>query len=238
MVPALITARRLESAQRSAVADVLADAFEHDPMQAWLFPNVERRMQRLRRFYERDLVVRLEGSTTMCLLGTAAVACWQAPGGAGTLPLRSALRLAPCFWSVAAHHPLAGPRVLAAALRQRPEEPHWYLSHLAVRPGDQGRGFGRTLLQWGIERADEEGVGTYLETANPDNLPFYRSAGYSQVGLVRVDDAPNVWTLWRGPAAANAPAPIPERRSAPADQGARHTGPPVSTGDRSDGDSE
>jgi len=106
---------------------------------------------------------------------------------------------------VAAHHPLAGPRLLAAVLRLRPDEPHWYLSHLAVRPGDQGQGFGRTLLRWGIERADKDGVGTYLETANPDNLPFYRAAGYSQVGLVRVESAPKVWTLWRAPAAASPP---------------------------------
>lgn len=237
MVLAVVTARRLEPARRSAVAHVLAEAFEHDPMQAWLFPNVERRMQRLRRFYERDLTVRLEGCTTTCLLGEAAVACWQASDESGMLPLRSALQLAPCFWSVAAHHPLAGPRLLAAVLRQRPEEPHWYLSHLGVRPDDKGRGFGRTLLQWGIERADEEGVGTYLETANPDNLPFYRAAGYSQVGLVRVGDAPNVWTLWRGPAASSAPAPTPERRSVSADQGAGHGGSPVPGGDRSDGDS-
>ncbi len=218
MVLTVVTARRLEPERRAAVANVLAEAFEHDPMQAWLFPNAERRMQRLRRFYERDLAVRLEGCTTTCLLGEAAVACWQAPGESGTLPLRSALQLAPCVWSVAAHHPLAGTRLLAAVLRQRPDEPHWYLSHLAVRPGDQGRGLGRTLLHWGIERADEEGVGTYLETANPDNLPFYRSAGYSQVGLVRSGDAPNVWTLWRRPSDQGSPPPL--RRAA--DDGAGH----------------
>jgi ribosomal protein S18 acetylase RimI-like enzyme len=207
MVPGVITARRLESAQRSAVVNVLAEAFEYDPMQAWLFPNPRRRLQRLRRFYERDLAVRLEGTATVCLLGARAVAFWQPPAGGETLSIHSAIRLAPCFVSVAAHHPFAAMNVLGAVLRQRPREPHWYLTHLAVRPGDQGRGLGRILLQWGIERADEEGVGTYLETANPDNLPFYRAAGYSQVGLVRVDDAPNVWTLWRGPTDMNSPAP-------------------------------
>jgi ribosomal protein S18 acetylase RimI-like enzyme len=221
MVLELVTARRLEPERRSAVANVLAEAFEHDPMQAWLFPNAKRRMQRLRRVYERDLATRLEGRTTTCLLGEVAVACWQAPGGSGTLPLRSALQLAPCFGSVAAHHPFAGMRLLAAVLRHRPDEPHWYLSHLAVRPGDQGRGLGRTLLQWGIERADEEGVGTYLETANPDNLPFYRSAGYSQVGLVRSGDAPDVWTLWRGPSEQEPP---PSRQRV-ADDGAGRVGP-------------
>ena len=204
MDPAAITVRSLELEQRSAVVHVLAEAFEHDPMQAWLFPNAKRRVRRLRRFYERDVMVRLEGTATACLFGSRGVAFWQPPGGGETLSIGSALRLAPCFSSVAAHHPIAATRVLAAVLRQRPEEPHWYLTHLAVRPMDQGRGLGRALLEWGIERADEEGVGTYLETTNPDNLPFYRAAGYSQVGLVRVDGAPNVWTLWRAPGQTSA----------------------------------
>ena len=211
MDPSVVTVRSLEPEQRSAVVSVLAEAFEHDPMQAWLFPNVKRRMKRLRRFYERDVAVRLEGTATACLSGTRAVAFWQPPAAGETLPVRSALRLAPCFWSVVAHHPVAAARVLAAVLRQRPEEPHWYLAHLAVRPGDQGRGLGRALLLWGIERADEDGVGTYLETTNPDNLPFYRAAGYSQAGLVRVAGAPNVWTLWRAPSTLNSPAPPQQR---------------------------
>lgn len=208
---AVIPVRSLEPAQRSAVVNVLAEAFEHDPMQAWLFPNGKRRMKRLRRFYERDVAIRLDGKATACLFDTRAVAFWQPPAAGETLSFRSALRLAPCFSSVVAHHPVAAVRVLAAVLRQRPQEPHWYLTHLAVRPDDQGRGLGRVLLQWGIERAEEEGVGTYLETTNPDNLPFYRAAGYSQVGVVRVAGAPSVWTLWRGPANLNSPAP-PRRR--------------------------
>lgn len=204
MDPAAIAVRSLDLEQRSAVVNVLAEAFEHDPMQAWLFPNAKRRPQRLRRFYERDVMVRLEGTATACLFDSRGVAFWQPPGGGETLSIGSALRLAPCFSSVLAHHPLAAASVLAAVLQQRPPEPHWYLNHLAVRPGDQGKGLGRTLLQWGIERADEEGVGTYLETTNPDNLSFYRAAGYSQVGIVRVDGAPNVWALWRAPGQASA----------------------------------
>jgi len=114
MVPGVIAASRLESAQRSAVVNVLAEAFEYDPMQAWLFPNPRRRLQRLRRFYERDLAVRLEGTATVCLLGARAVAFWQPPAGCETLSIHSAIRLAPCFVSVAAHHPFAAMNVLGA----------------------------------------------------------------------------------------------------------------------------
>ena len=209
MDPTAIAVRSLDPEQRSAVVNVLAEAFEHDPMQEWLFPNAKRRVRRLRRFYERDVVIRLEGTAMACFFDSQGVAFWQPPGGGETLSIGSALRLAPCFSSVLAHHPVAAASVLAAVLRQRPPEPHWYLNHLAVRPGDQGKGLGRTLLQWGIERADDEGVGTYLDTTNPDNLSFYRAAGYSQVGIVRVDGAPTVWSLWRGPTNLSSTPPSP-----------------------------
>lgn len=34
--------------------------------------------------------------------------------------------------------------------------PHWYLTTLVVTPGCQGRGVGRELMKWGLERAVEE----------------------------------------------------------------------------------
>jgi ribosomal protein S18 acetylase RimI-like enzyme len=81
--------------------------------------------------------------------------------------------------------------------RHRPDEPHWYVSHLAVAPEAQGRGIGGRLLDHGLRRADANHVGTYLETANPANLAFYARHGLREVGLVDVAGAPPVWLLWR-----------------------------------------
>ncbi|KAF2735568.1 hypothetical protein EJ04DRAFT_464586, partial [Polyplosphaeria fusca] len=44
-------------------------------------------------------------------------------------------------------------------------ERHWYLAPLFVWPEWQGRGVGRLLLEWAMERADGEGVPMYLESA-------------------------------------------------------------------------
>jgi ribosomal protein S18 acetylase RimI-like enzyme len=184
-------------AERRAIAGLLADAFEADPMQQWLFPDDRRRPRRLRRFYELDLEHRLEGRCTVERSGSDGVAFWHPPGDGATVPVRAALRLAPAFLSVAAHHPVAAVRVLAAVTAARPEEPHWYLSHLAVAPQAQGRGVGGRLLRAGLAGAEADGVGVYLETANPANLPFYGRHGLTQVGTVEVGSAPPVWLLWR-----------------------------------------
>ena len=196
--PELTTPDRLDAADRRAVAALLADAFEHDPMQSWLFPDGRHRHRRLQRFYDRDIAHRLKRTNTVCLIGRSdAVAFWQPPGDVRTLPTSAAVRLAPSLVSVAFSHPLRALAILRGVLAHRPEEPHWYLTHLAVRPELQGQGLGRRLLDWGIERAGNEAVGVYLETANQDNLAFYASAGFKQVGMIRVHGAPDVWCLWR-----------------------------------------
>lgn len=89
--------------------------------------------------------------------------------------------------------------MLRAVLQRRPTEAHWYLSHLAVHPDHQGRGYGRRLLRHGIDQAEAAGVGVYLETANSDNLAFYQASGLHEVGVVRVAGAPTVWCLWWSP---------------------------------------
>lgn len=53
----------------------------------------------------------------------------------------------------------------------------WYLETLAVHPGFQGRGVGRDLVQWGLERAEEEGICASVVSAKGKD-GFYRKAGF------------------------------------------------------------
>lgn len=175
---------------------VMAEAFRFDPMQEWLFPNERHRTARLRRVYELDVRHRLNGAATAALFGSAGIGFWEPPG-AEPLSRATALRIAPGYLSVAAHHPVRARQVLRQVLERRPSEPHWYLSHLAVDVNRRRCGIGRRLLDVGIERAGRDGVGVYLETSNPTNLSFYDAAGFRQVGIVRVAGAPPVWLLWR-----------------------------------------
>ena len=57
-------------------------------------------------------------------------------------------------------------------------EGSWYLSILGVAPSQQGRGWGRTLLEPTLQQADVAGAVCYLETYNAASLRFYTRLGF------------------------------------------------------------
>lgn len=83
------------------------------------------------------------------------------------------------------------------ALQARhPIEPHWYLATLGVHPDAQRRGVGHALVAPLLQRADEDGVATYLETDRAANLPFYENLGFQILEESRVLDTA-VWHMQR-----------------------------------------
>ncbi|KAH7131893.1 acyl-CoA N-acyltransferase [Dendryphion nanum] len=53
-----------------------------------------------------------------------------------------------------------------------------YLELLGIHPQYQGRGFAKELLEWGMDKAREEGVSTSLTSSMKGNM-FYRKMGYT-----------------------------------------------------------
>ncbi|KAI7780805.1 hypothetical protein LA080_015488 [Diaporthe eres] len=63
---------------------------------------------------------------------------------------------------------------------KKPDE-YWGILDLGVDPKYQRRGIARSLLQWGLERAEKEGLPVHL-SATPDGASLYRSLGFRGVG--------------------------------------------------------
>ena len=70
--------------------------------------------------------------------------------------------------------------------RNRPPEPHLYLTILGVEPALQGRHYGVALLDYLREQASlrQDLVGVYLETATAANVAYYTKAGYETIGEI------------------------------------------------------
>lgn len=66
--------------------------------------------------------------------------------------------------------------------------PHWYLEIIVTRSKYQGLGAGRMLMEWGVERADEEGAECYLD-ATPQGKQLYERFGFkTQASLCFFND--------------------------------------------------
>ncbi|KXH50199.1 hypothetical protein CSIM01_07423 [Colletotrichum simmondsii] len=63
----------------------------------------------------------------------------------------------------------------------------WRLCWLGVCPDARGRGVGRELIQWGLDRSDEEAVPTVLEASNAGAI-LYRKYGFREIGRQSFDN--------------------------------------------------
>ena len=61
---------------------------------------------------------------------------------------------------------------------------HYYLSLIATHPSYQGRGAGRALLEWGMEKAKREGWTVSL-FSSPMGRRVYEKLGFEVVGTFR-----------------------------------------------------
>jgi ribosomal protein S18 acetylase RimI-like enzyme len=75
-----------------------------------------------------------------------------------------------------------GARAGAIMKRAHFDRPHLYLSQLAVDPSAQRSGIGRTLMTRVIADADAARLPVYLETAQPNNVRYYRKFGFCETG--------------------------------------------------------
>ncbi|MEU6795454.1 GNAT family N-acetyltransferase [Nonomuraea wenchangensis] len=95
----------------------------------------------------------------------------------------------------------SGPRLqaLGEALDLRhPREPHVYLPCMGVIGGQRGAGLGSAMLRLRLERADADGLPTYLEASSSRSRALYLRHGFADLGEpVRVADGPPLWPMWR-----------------------------------------
>ena len=193
--------RDLYLSERAAVACMLARAFANDPLAQYVFPEDAIRRKRLVSVYRLYLrVFEQKGLVSINDDGTAA-ALWLPPGRY-PLSLTEHVLLLPRMMLATGVQNLPGAlRVLTHLEKMHPVgRRFWYLGVLGVEPDRQGSGVGSALLATGLRICDHDKVGTYLETAEPRNLPFYAKFGFDVLSATELREGPLVWSVWREPA--------------------------------------
>jgi ribosomal protein S18 acetylase RimI-like enzyme len=194
--------RRVVPPDVPALVEVLARAFDDDPVPQWLFRGERRRRRGLRAFFTVQLrhtyLERGEVFTTAELAGAA---MWSPPGRArpGWRDLVRLVPVLPYLTGLGRDTPEAA-RLLTAVDAARPRELHWYLATLGTDPDRQRTGVGSALIRSVLDRVDEEGLPAYLESSKESNLSFYGQHGFEVTGEIRTPrGGPTLWLMWRRP---------------------------------------
>lgn len=190
---------RAKRADIPALASMLATAFADDPFWLWLVGNGADAPQRMEKGFAAQLRhLALPHGLVYTAADRSAASLWSLPSQ-WHLGLGQQLRVLPDFVAaVGWHRLLTVQRAINAVQRAHPAQPHYYLQVLGVSPASQGRGLGQVLLAPGLRMADQQKRPVYLETANPDNLGFYRRFGFDVLDELSLPaGAPPLWLMWR-----------------------------------------
>jgi GNAT superfamily N-acetyltransferase len=171
----------------------LVSAFTHDPVERWLYPDLGSYHEHFPRFLEAFGGRAFEAQTVWCLSDFSAVALWLPPG---IEPDATAIE-AVLTDSVAASKHADTFAVLEQMGHAHPTDPHWYLPWLGVDERFHGKGHGTGLLLSCLDIVDATHLPAYLETPNPQTLPFYRRHGFQVTGTAQAGTCPPITFMLR-----------------------------------------
>jgi ribosomal protein S18 acetylase RimI-like enzyme len=197
--PASDDLRRITTDDAGLAALTLAEAFVDDPLKLHLTGASVVPVPKSIPFFTAFLRLQLAHQLVFTTQGYEGVAVW-APPDQWKVPFSAILRNTPTFLKLYRRRLFANLRVLGDLERHHPTEPHYYLEFIGTSPIHQGKGFGRLLIEPMVARADEEGVGMYLENSKEANLSFYGRFGFeTREVLHHRRNGPTQWLMWRDP---------------------------------------
>lgn len=185
------------AADRPALVETLAQAFQTDPALSWILPDPAHRARALRGLFRVLVPADMRAGIALRAANDEAAALWRAPGRAhsgGLEFLRTVIPLVTTFGTVLPR----GLKVQGGIDAHRPKGRFWYLHYVGVRPVDQGKGHGGRIIRAQTAVADTQGLPCWLETATPENVPLYERLGFITAAQWDVPSGgPHFWGMMR-----------------------------------------
>jgi len=170
----------------SALTDIYLSAFSNDALSFLVFP----RGPKTTEFWYSSIISEISdpNSHFLCVIDTSlpnsppiAYGKWNSPST--PLPDPSDLPVWPANQKIGDHFFRS---LMQNHIDIMGERKHWYLEILATKQEYQGKGAGSMILKWGLQKADEDGVESFLE-ASPAGLPIYERYGWKERGRLVID---------------------------------------------------
>lgn len=203
------TTRPARPTDRGPAVRILAEAFQDDPVMAWIAPDPAERRRLLPALF--DLFVgALARHEEIHVVPTAdvlaGVALWAPPGVDAIHPDDEDVFVARVGATAGPHMSRLGTtmEMLGAVT---PAEPAWFLQFMAVDPVVQGMGLGSAALRAVLARADAAGQPAFVEATSPRNRALYLRHGFRDTSEIALPGGPTVYAMWREPVLTSAPPP-------------------------------
>lgn len=195
---------RLQAQQIQAASEVLAKAFENDPLFGYIFPKDDQtRMGKMKQLFIASLrysqpfdsiytTDTLKGVAIWIPPGKYPISLWRTIQLALTLPFKLG-------WGAMGRGMQLFNKIEECHQECMPE-PHWYLAVLGVNPVYQNQGVGGRLLEPILKQADRENLPCYLETDGEKNVSFYQKRGFEVVKTFELSGSNlRLWAMRREP---------------------------------------
>ena len=77
---------------------------------------------------------------------------------------------------------------------------HWYFQNIAVKPEEQGKGYGGLLISTMIKKIESDGLPIYLETNTEKAMSIYQKYGFEILEHTIIPETPvPLWCMLRKP---------------------------------------
>ncbi len=192
-------ARHATGNEIAEVSLTLAKAFQDDPIKLHLTGGKELPVAKVLPFFDAFLRIQLPHELVYTTPGFEGAAVW-APVGEWKVPFSSIVKYTPRFVKLYGKLFISNLMLLGDLEKKHPKEPHYYLEFIGTDPAHQGKGVGTALMEPVLAKADEEGVGAYLESSKESNLAFYNRFGFqTREVITHRRNGPQQWLMWRDP---------------------------------------
>ena len=177
---------RLTKAQIKPAAEMLARAFQEDPLIGYFFPDASERKNKSSYIFEflirygvlygevYAISPNLEGVAVWLPSEKADVSFWRMMRSGGLLMIPKISK------EVIGRQRYFSQYVTPMHKRHAPFC-HWFLQTIGVDPMFQGKGYASTLLKAMFARIDAEHLPCYVETQNEKNVSIYQHYGFKVV---------------------------------------------------------
>jgi ribosomal protein S18 acetylase RimI-like enzyme len=177
------TYRSLTISDVEGAAGVISQAFEHDPLCAFMLPNKRTRVRTLRKFfhpYSEIFIKNQRGYGVGDPLN--GVAFWLPPSrpevSISIKTLGSFLPLLFTGYPVGYLRARAILKQIDLLHQHYAPSAHYYLDNIGVLPAERGKGVSSSLIRPFLARADADHVPVYTDTVTRENVPLYEHFGF------------------------------------------------------------